>query len=61
MRRAKKTTGNSQQVRFVITWVLPKRLAQQTLRQFVQSEVSNQNKESSPTSCREQVNPGDES
>lgn len=61
MRRAKKTTGNSQQVRFVITWVLPKRLAQQNLRQFAQSEANDQDKESSQASGREQVNTGDES
>lgn len=61
MRRTKKTTGNSQQVRFVITWVLPKRLVQQNLRPFTQSEANDQTKESSPASGREHVNTGDES
>lgn len=61
MRRTKKTTGNSQQVRFVITWVLPKKLAQQNLRQFAQSEANDQTKESSPTRPGEQVDTGDES
>lgn len=61
MRRTKKTPNNSQQIRFVITWVLPKRLVQQTLRQFAQSEANDQNKEGSQASGREPVNTGDES
>lgn len=61
MRRVKKTTRGSQQVRFVITWVLPKRLVQQTVRQCAQSETNDQTKESSPTRGGEQVDTGDES
>jgi hypothetical protein len=61
MRRTKKTTGNSQQVRFIMTWVLPKRLVQQNLRQYAQSEANDQTKENSPTRCDEQVDTGAES